>query len=167
MRPSLVPSLLEKTALNQKHYARSRFFEIGRSYIEDEKDFSQDRHQVGIVFYDKNRLPVPGLAESRNGSFRKSGNQCPDRRNPTESIPEPDDAGRLDRPIHLGEFLDIQVMGKTCGFIGTIHPLMARNFKIKGNAVMALIDITDFMDPGDQRIPDEVSAAAQVPRIDL
>ena len=47
---------------------------------------------------------------------------------------------------HPYEFLDIRVMGKTCGFIGTIHPLMCRQFKIKGNLVMAVLDITDFMD---------------------
>jgi phenylalanyl-tRNA synthetase beta chain len=144
MRPSLVPSLLEKTALNQKHYATSRFFEIGRSYIEDEQDFSQDRHQVGIVFYDKNASPFMELLNLVTDLFANLGIssriQEPDGKHPNPMIPE-NWIG-----IHPGEFLDIKVMGKTCGFIGSIHPLMARNFKIKGNAVMALIDITDFMD---------------------
>jgi phenylalanyl-tRNA synthetase beta chain len=99
---------------------------------------------VGIVFYDKNASPFMELLNLVTDLFANLGIssriQEPDGKHPNPMIPE-NWIG-----IHPGEFLDIKVMGKTCGFIGSIHPLMARNFKIKGNAVMALIDITDFMD---------------------
>ena len=144
MRPSLVPSLLEKAALNQKIYPKYRLFELGRSYLESESDFSEDRHQLGIIYFDKQESPflevlnlIGDLLEnlSLNAQIQK----------PNPKFPNPIVAeGWTGRHPH--EFLDIRVMGKTCGFIGTIHPLMARNFKIKGNLVMAVLDITDFMD---------------------
>ena len=144
MRPSLVPSLLEKAALNQKFHSKFRLFEIGRSYIENEKTFSEDRHQFALMYYDRNDSPfmevlnlMGDLLESLslNAQIQQPN---PKFRNP---VVAEDWMGR-----HPYEFLDIRVMGKTCGFIGTVHPLMCRNFKIKGNLVMAVLDITDFMD---------------------
>ena len=144
MRPSLVPALLEKAALNQKYHSKYRLFEVGRSYLESEKDFSNERHQLGIIYFDKNESPfmdvlnlVGDLLEDLNLSAQIQPPN-PKFQNPLAAS---DWVGR-----HPNEFLDIRVMGKNCGFIGTIHPLLSRNFKINGNLVMAVLDITDFMD---------------------
>jgi len=144
MRPSLVPMLLEKAALNQKNYSPFRFFELGRSYWEDAENFSQDRHQLGVVFFDKVSSPFMELLNLMedllcslgvNGRITEAQKKFPNPLLPSDWM------GR-----HPHECLDIQVMGKTCGFINTIHPLVAREFKIKGNLAMAILDITDFMD---------------------
>ncbi|MDA3851064.1 MAG: phenylalanine--tRNA ligase subunit beta [Spirochaetaceae bacterium] len=144
MRSSLVPSLLEKANLNQKHYSSSRFFELGRCYLEDEKDFSQERHQLGVVFFDKNASPFMDMLNLMEDLFENLSLNAqivePQAKFPNPLLPA-DWMGR-----HPREFLDIKIMGKTCGFIGSIHPLMNRNFKVKGNVVMAVLDITDFMD---------------------
>ena len=144
MRPSLVPSLLEKAALNQKFHSRFRLFEVGRSYLENEKDFSEDRHQLGIIYHDRNESPFMEVLNLMGDLLDSLGLKAKIQQpNPKFSNPlvASDWMGR-----HPHEFLDIMVMGKVCGFIGTVHPLMCRNFKIKGNLVMAILDITAFMD---------------------
>jgi len=144
MRPSMVPLLLEKAAQNQKHYSPFRMFEVGRSYWEDEKDFSQDRHQLGVVFFDKSESPfmdVRDLMEDLLSNLNLNARIiAPQKKFPNPLLPE-DWAGK-----HPHEYLEIQVMGKTCGFINSLHPMVARNFKIKGHLVLAVLDITDFMD---------------------
>ncbi len=144
MRPSLVPSLLEKAALNQKFYSRYRLFEIGRSYLESDKDFSEDRHQLGVIYFDKNQSPFMKVLNLMGDLLEYLGLnariQQPGKKSSNPVVAE-GWAGR-----HPHEFLDINVMGKTCGFISTVHPLMTRKFKINGNLVMAVLDITDFMD---------------------
>jgi len=144
MRPSLVPSLLEKAALNQKYHSQFRLFEMGRSYLESDKDFSEDRHQLGIIYFDKQESPFMDVLNLM-GDLLESLSLKAQIQEPSPKFPNPlvasDWAGR-----HPHEFLDVRVMGKTCGFIGTIHPLMLRNFKLKGNLVMAVLDITDFME---------------------
>ncbi len=145
MRPSMVPSLLEKAAQNQKNFSSFRFFELARSYDEGEgKAFSKDRYQLGVVFFDRKDSPFMDLQNvmqplmnylNLNAQFTPA-----DEKFPNSLIP-------ADWPgVHPNEFLNIRVMGKNCGFINTVHPVMARQFKIKGNVAVAVFDITDFMD---------------------
>ena len=42
MRPSLIPSILNSVALNQKTYNNFSLFELGRSYLPDSKKFLRD-----------------------------------------------------------------------------------------------------------------------------
>jgi phenylalanyl-tRNA synthetase beta chain len=46
--------------------------------------------------------------------------------------------------IHPHEFLNIQVMGKYCGALTTVHPMVLKNFKMKGFLSIAVIDVTDI-----------------------
>ncbi len=144
MRPSLVPSLIEKAAFNQKFHSRFRLFELGRSYLESDENFSEERHQLGIIYHDRNGSPFMEVVNLM-GDLLENLSLNARIQPPTAKFKNPlvasDWVGR-----HPNEFLDIMVMGKNCGFIGTVHPLMCRNFKIKGNLVMAVLDITDFMD---------------------
>ncbi|MBI9101614.1 MAG: phenylalanine--tRNA ligase subunit beta [Spirochaetales bacterium] len=144
MRPSIIPALLEKAALNQKYHSEFRLFETGRSYLESEKDFSEDRHQLGIIYFNKTESPFMDVLNLM-GDLLTNLNLNAQIQPPSAKFPNPlvayDWTGR-----HPHEFLDIRVMGKTCGFIGTIHPMVTRNFKIKGNLVMAVLDYTDFME---------------------
>src|SRR5690606_29846101 len=46
--------------------------------------------------------------------------------------------------IHPHEYLNVQIMGKYCGVLNTIHPLVLKNFKMKGHLSLAIIDLTDL-----------------------
>ena len=145
MRPSMVPSLLEKAAQNQKNFSSFRLFELGRSYDDLEGEaYSQDRYQLGVVFFDRKESPFMDLLNvmkplmsylNLKAQFIPADDKIP---NPLMPVEWPG--------VHPHEYLNIKVMGKNCGFVNTVHPVMARQFKIKGNVVIAVFDITDFMD---------------------
>jgi len=145
MRPSIVPSLLEKAAQNQKHFSSFRLFEMGRSYEEiDGEEYSRDRYQLGVVFFDKKDSPFMDLLNvmrplmsclNLKAHFVPAEDKFPNPLIPAEWT-----------GIHPHEYLDIKVMGKTCGCVNTVHPILARQFKIKGNVTVAIFDITGFMD---------------------
>ncbi|MDC7124428.1 MAG: phenylalanine--tRNA ligase subunit beta [Spirochaetales bacterium] len=144
MRPSLIPGFLEKAALNQSNYSTFRAFEIGRSYLASEKNFSEDRHQLGIMFFDKKESLFMDLLNLVGDLLENLGINA--------RIMKP--SGKFENPLvasdwagrHPNEFLDIQVMGKLAGFITTVHPVVAGKFKIKGNLSIAVLDVTDFKD---------------------
>ena len=143
MRPSMIPSLIQSASLNQKNWNSFRMFELGRSYREDEKEFSKELSQLGYVIYDRKASPfldaadaMEGLLNSLNLPFRIVS-EC----NSSNTLIPENWPG-----LHPTDFLDIQVMGRSCGFISTIHPLVCRNFKIKGNLVLAMLDLTSFQD---------------------
>ncbi|MGL1893803.1 MAG: phenylalanine--tRNA ligase subunit beta [Spirochaetaceae bacterium] len=141
MRPSLVPSILESVALNQKSFSKFGMFEHGRSYLEDSKNFSNERTQVILAYFDKKESR---FLEARN-VFENMMNitkipyqiDLPNSKFPTPLLP------KNWRGLHPNEQLDIRVMGRVAGTIFTVHPIVLRNFKIKGNLVLAVLDITD------------------------
>lgn len=145
MRPSMVPTLLEKAALNQKNFPSFRFFEMGRSYLELEGEaYSQDRYQLGVVFFNKEKSPfmdlmnvLEPLMDFLNLSVRF---EPMNEKFPNPLVPA-DWQG-----LHPNEYVNIKVMGKNCGFVNTVHPAITRQLKIKGNLSLAVFDITDFMD---------------------
>jgi len=143
MRPSLIPSLMASAALNQKSFNSFKMFELGRSYLEDSKSFSKERYQLGVVYFDKRKSPFMGVAdvlEAMMNSLSLSFRMVPGTNDRNNLYP-------ADWPgIHPYETMDIQVMGRSMGFICTVHPLVCRNFKIKGNLVIAVLDLTDFQD---------------------
>ncbi len=143
MRPSLVPSALEVIGENAKRFSKFSFFEIGRSYLSSDKNFSDEKHQLLIASFDKKETPfidlinttekllsylnVPYDLSTETGKFK---NEVVDK-SWTGSHPH--------------EFLNIRIMGKFKGSIFSIHPLMMKNFKAKGFASVAVIDLTDFL----------------------
>ncbi|MBN2628463.1 MAG: phenylalanine--tRNA ligase subunit beta [Spirochaetales bacterium] len=145
MRPSMVPTLLEKAAQNQKNYTSFRLFEMGRSYEElDGEAYSRDRYQLGVVFFDKKDSPYMDLLNvirplmsylNLNAQFTPAQDKFPNPLMPSEWP-----------GIHPQEYLDIKIMGKNSGVVNTVHPVLTRQFKIKGNVALAILDITDFMD---------------------
>jgi phenylalanyl-tRNA synthetase beta chain len=142
MRPSLIPHALNTVAVNNKNYESFSFFEIGRSYLPDPKNFSQERDQLIIGTFSKkesvfletlnkakkllNFLNVPYDVSERNPKFKNA------------IIPD-DWSGS-----HPHEYLNFRIMGKFSGAITTVHPMLLRNFKVKGNLTICVIDFTDF-----------------------
>jgi phenylalanyl-tRNA synthetase beta chain len=142
MRPSLIPHALNTVAINAKQYSSFSFFEIGRSYLPDSKNFSVERNQILIGMFDKketpflkllntiegllNYLDIPFDFTSETGKFKN------------EIIP-------MDwNGTHPHEYLNIRIMGKFHGAVNSVHPLLLRAFKVKGNFSVAVIDIADF-----------------------
>ena len=142
MRPSLIPSLLQAAALNQKNHSSFRMFEVGRSYLPDEKKFSTERKQVGLVWFSKKESPFMDLLNNLDDMFRllnlKVKMSRPDFRSVNPYVAS-DWKG-----LHPNETLNFQVMGKVSGFITSVHPVVCRDFKIKGNLTIAILDVTDF-----------------------
>lgn len=142
MRDSLIPSHLEASALNAKNFDQFRFFEIGRTYHADEKDFSTEGARLGITFFDKKETPflaltnlVNNLLTSLNISFElvKENPKFPNPFLPTEWIGN-----------HPFEVHHLRVMGKLQGVIFSVHPIVLRNLKIKGNLSMCVFDLSIF-----------------------
>ena len=138
MRPSLIPSLLEAAALNQKTNSGFRMFELGRSFRPDPKIFSEDLYQLGIVYFDRDKSLFMDMLNTVEGLLNNLN--LPARIVVTDS--------RIPAVLLPKEWPGChpQIMGRTAGFITSVHPLVLRNFKIKGNAVLAILDITEFKD---------------------
>ncbi len=141
LRPSLIPGILESVALNQKQFSKFGLFECGRTYHSDKKNFSTEKSQVALAYFDKK--------DSRFLDARNVFESMMNYTNIPYQIENPN--AKFQTPLlpkewmgtHPVEQLDIKVMGKVAGTILTIHPIVLRNFKIKGNLVIALLDLTD------------------------
>ncbi len=138
MRPSILPSAIEMASQNQKHFDSFSFFEIGRSYLEFEKERSQIL--IGMYSKDSSRfVELENVVEKLLNFLNISYTFSPKN----EKFPNPvlpyDWAG-----THPHEFINIQIMGKFTGAINTIHPLVLKNFKMKGHLSLAVIDVSEI-----------------------
>jgi phenylalanyl-tRNA synthetase beta chain len=142
MRPSLIPSMLEVSELNTKHFDRFRFFELGRAYVEDSKSFSKEGIQLGAAFFDKEKNPYIDMTNSIT-NLLSSLNLAFDfvERNPKFSNPHVPAEWIGNHPF---EYTNIRVMGKFAGAIFSVHPLVLRNLKIKGHLTFCIFDLSIF-----------------------
>jgi phenylalanyl-tRNA synthetase beta chain len=138
MRPSLIPSAIEIAANNQKHFDAFAFYELGRSYLE----FEKERSQLIIGFYSKDKtrfLELVNVIEKLFSTLSISANLGPKNEKFPNPVMPANWAG-----LHPHEFLNVQVMGKYVGALTTVHPLVLKNYKMKGHLSLAVIDITDI-----------------------
>ncbi|HXH75688.1 MAG TPA: phenylalanine--tRNA ligase subunit beta [Bacteriovoracaceae bacterium] len=138
MRPSLIPAALEMSAQNQKNYDSFAFFEIGRSYL----DYENERNQLLIGMYSKDKsrfLELENVVEKLLANLNVAYNFTPKNEKFANSVMPSAWAG-----IHPHEHVNIQIMGKFTGAINTVHPLVLKNFKMKGFLSLAVIDIADL-----------------------
>jgi len=142
MRPSLIPSLLQVGSDNSRRFDKFGCFEIAREYRFDEKDFAKEHNCLAIALFDKKEsrfmelvnilerlikyLNVPAQIVAHSDKF------------PNSELPK-DWIG-----THPVETIDVKIMGKNQGFATTIHPILAKEWKIKGNLSVAVIDISAF-----------------------
>jgi phenylalanyl-tRNA synthetase beta chain len=138
MRPSIIPSAIEIASHNQKHYDAFSFFELGRSYL----DFDKERSQLVIGVYSKEKtsfLELVNTIEKLFACLNITANLGPKNDKFANPVMPSDWAG-----LHPHEYLNIQVMGKYIGAATTVHPLVLKNFKMKGFLSLAVIDLTDL-----------------------
>ena len=156
MRPSMIPSLLKAAAENNKEHPSFRIFECGRSYAElDGDDYSRDLSQIGIVFQELNANPFIPLADTVEDLLPYLGLRGrlvpgdPARHHPLIPAAWPG--------THPHEFLDIVIGEISEGAVVSIHPQIARAFKLKGKTALALIDLTSISEqpgaPAPERAP--------------
>jgi phenylalanyl-tRNA synthetase beta chain len=137
MRPSLIPSAIEVASQNQKNFDEFGFFEIGRSYLDYEKERSH--LVIGLYSKDKSRfIELENIIEKLFSLLNVNFTFAP----MNEKFPNPvlskDWAG-----IHPQEYLNLQIMGKFSGAINSIHPKVLKSFKMKGYLSLAIIDFTE------------------------
>jgi phenylalanyl-tRNA synthetase beta chain len=138
MRPSIIPAAIEMASQNQKHFDSFAFFELGRSYLDFEKERSQ--LVVGLFSKEKTRfLELENVVEKLLNHLNVNFVFAPKNDKFPSTVLPSGWAG-----IHPHEFQNIQIMGKFQGAVTTVHPLILKNFKMKGFLSLAVIDITDF-----------------------
>jgi phenylalanyl-tRNA synthetase beta chain len=141
MRPSMIPSLLEIASNNAKHEDRYRLFEMGRSYIPDGK-FASERHQMAVMFYNREQSVYLDLVNTMERAMKNClipFDFCDRHPKFKNDVVDESWAG-----VHPFEFQNIRIMGKMQGVVFTLHPLIARQFKIKGHLSIGIIDLTNF-----------------------
>lgn len=143
MRPSMIPSLLEASAVNVKNLSSFKMFEIGRSYLSGKnEDFASERSQLGIVFFDKESTPYIDLLNSCERLLNHLGInfQIISANNKFKNPLIPSDWAWT----HPFENLDIKIMGKSAGIIFSCHPMLLSKFKIKGHLSVMIIDLNEI-----------------------
>lgn len=138
MRPSLIPSALQVFADNQKHFSQFGFFELGRAY----RGYEDERSCLLIGLWSKDETRFVELINHVEKLWGAIGLSCEftgvDARFANPMMP------KEWKGLHPHEFLNVRVQGKYVGAMTTIHPLILKNFKMKGFASVAVIDLTEF-----------------------
>jgi len=143
MRPSLLPHALQTVAMNAKQFSNFKFFEIGRSYSPDEKNFSRESYHLLIGSFDKKQSPILDLINTTEALMNYcniSFNFASELGKFKSEIIDSDWKG-----LHPHELTHMRIMGKFKGIIASAHPILLKNYKAKGHFSFALIDITDLM----------------------
>lgn len=140
MRPSLIPTALQTAALNAKNFTNYRFFELGRSYNPDEKNFSSEKNQLVVGFFDKKGesfLPLLNTIE-RLFDYLSTPLQVLDFSSQNSVVPS------TWMGIHPYEVVDLKIMGKSCGAVFSLHPSLLAEWKIRGKLSFAVVDLSSF-----------------------
>ena len=138
MRPSMVPAAIELAFQNQKHFDSFSFFELGRSYL----DYTNERSQLLIGVFSKDSscfVELENTVEKLLSALNISYAFTPRNEKFKNTVIPQEWTG-----LHPHEFMNIQIMGKYIGAMSTIHPIVLKNFKMKGFLSLAVIDITDL-----------------------
>ena len=144
MRTSMIPSFLEAVSKNAKNFEGCKFFEIGRTYHADDKDFRKEKSMIGLVHFSKEETPFMNLVndttrllDSSNINYQLSEKHPKFKNN----IVDEEWKG-----VHPFEFYNIRIQGKMDGVILSIHPIVLKSFKIKGHVSISLVDMSSFED---------------------
>ncbi|OFZ71880.1 MAG: phenylalanine--tRNA ligase subunit beta [Bdellovibrionales bacterium RIFOXYC2_FULL_39_8] len=142
MRNSLIPSILDTVALNQKNYTEFRFFELGRAYVKNAKEFRKEESHLGVAFFSQSNgqyLDLVNESErllsSLNVPYQLAGK---DKKFSSLVIP----GGWMG--AHPYEYYDLKIMGKNYGAIFSVHPILLREFKIRGNLAILILEMSAF-----------------------
>ncbi|MBF0207163.1 MAG: phenylalanine--tRNA ligase subunit beta [Oligoflexia bacterium] len=166
MRPSLIPSLLEAANLNQKSYESFRLFELGRAFTSafpaaessEVEKFAQEDYHLGILFFSRTTRPqspifleAVNLVENLFDYIKLKGELVTD--NPRLSRPSSMLIPNNWPGKHPQQFYHVMAQGTAVGAINLVNPMVLRSFKIRGEMVIAVINLSTFK---DREIKDKV-----------
>lgn len=140
MRTSMIPGFLEAVSKNAKNGDQFKFFELGRTYHSDPKNFCTEKSMLGVVYYSEKATPFMDLVNDTSRALNATsiGFQLNDRNTKFKSnVVDESWAG-----IHPFEFYNIRVQGKMDGVIFSVHPIVLKAYKIKGHVSIALVDLS-------------------------
>lgn len=142
MRPSMIPSILQVAANNTRHFDQYRFFEVGRSYIADDKKFASEENHLVICFYHREKncfLELQDHVERLLTTLSVSFDFCEKNSKFKNALVPEEWSG-----VHPYEYANIRIMGKMQGAVFSVHPMMLKELKIKGNLTLAVINLSSF-----------------------
>jgi phenylalanyl-tRNA synthetase beta chain len=142
MRPSLVPQILNLVSENSKNYDEFRCFEIGRSYLADDKNFSVEKNQLVVAFFSKEKnlfIELENSLEKLLSSLNIPFDWTDVNSKFKNALLPHDWMG-----AHPHEYQNLRIMGQNHGVVSSIHPLVLRDFKIKGHLHIAIVDLSSF-----------------------
>lgn len=142
MRDSLIPSFLEVAGLNCKNFESFRFFEWGRTYHSKRDSFAFEKNVLGLCYYSKSSNPILELIDDIEElcSFLNIPMDFADTHPKFKNeLVDEEWVGK-----HPYDFKNIRIMGKMKGAVLGLHPIVLKQFKLKGSLVMAFLDLSAF-----------------------
>lgn len=139
MRPTLMASLLKMLKDNSNHLENFKVFELGRVHYPDQTFFNREEKHLAVLFYSSKESTFMSLQDSSQALMNFLGYDvlfC----NKTEDILLP--LNWLGR--HPYEHTSLVVNENYCGSLNAIHPLLLKEYKIKGHATVLILNITQF-----------------------
>jgi phenylalanyl-tRNA synthetase beta chain len=151
MRRSLLPGLLRAAARNQAHqHAAGAFFEVGRTYAPRADGLADEREWiVGLMFgqaeRDHWRSParladywgIKGVAEALAAA---AGVRV-------------DAAAAAATYGHPSRQAELQAVGAKVGWVGEVHPLVLREFDVRGPVAVFGLDLASLLDAAPAERP--------------
>ncbi len=142
MRKTLMNGLLESIAVNQRQQDDMAIFEIGRVFLPNTQ--SADRlpnepRRVGIA--------LAGLDGPSSWAHKTQPVDFYDLKGIVErmlrdfGIQSSHYVAAKSKTLHPGRSAEVRSNGKSLGILGEVHPLVAKNFDLKGRLYLAELDL--------------------------
>lgn len=130
LRTSLLPNILKNIHLNNKNFAETKIFEIGRTYLENGNYFPTEEEHIAIAIY-KSQDPFTELKGILEAFLNQFSHQ------PLSIIVNQDPVSYLHpkKSIQIVDENNVEI-----GFAGIVHPLVQENFDLKNEIAYAEIN---------------------------
>ena len=139
MRTTLLPGLIETLRTNLRHkVARVRIFEIGRTFLRD--DFAQPIRIGGLA---------SGFADPEQWSLPSRAVDVFDVKGDLAALAHPlaiETTAKARRWLHPGRSADVRIAGRLAGWLGELHPRVARHFELPSAPIVFELDLDALTD---------------------
>ena len=162
MRTSLLPGLVESLKYNQnRQQSRVLLFECGVKYLKQDNDINEERTIAGIV--SGGLLAEQWAAEKRAFDYFDMKADVEDLLSMSGSLEAVSFEAGENPVFHPGQSAKISRNGEDIGWVGAIHPLLAREMDLSG-AVFAFEMRLDALQAGELPGFSEVSRYPSIRR---
>jgi phenylalanyl-tRNA synthetase beta chain len=147
LRPSIIPSVMEKIHHNHKSYESFSLFELGRAYSAGAgSNFVTETNQLLLASYHKKKNRFVDVANAMESLLVHLGIQGELVRVGTPKLGKQVNSyfPKEWEGLHPVEFCHLMVRGKIVGGITSIHPTLKNGMKLKGEVSLAVLDLASF-----------------------